>query len=47
MDNSVDDTPIDTYWKLLYDLYAMGCMSVYFILSIVTAPKAECLQCDE
>ena len=41
MDNSVDDARINTYWKLLSARYYMLCMSVYSILSIVTAPKVE------
>ena len=41
--NSVNDARIDTYWKILSDLYLMLCMPVYSILSIVTTPKFECL----
>ena len=47
MHNSVDDARIDTYWKLLSDRYPMLCMPVYSIMSIVPAPKVECIQCDE
>ena len=32
VDNSVDDTRIDTYWNSLSDLYPMMWMSIYSIL---------------
>ena len=43
MDNSADDSRIDTYWKLLYGLYPILCKLVYSNFRIVTVSKVECL----
>ena len=36
MDNSVDDARIDTYWKLLSDLYTSGYLETYNVILMET-----------